>query len=149
MALALVVQGHTDYELEKGEACMKLCVVYHAVGDKRVYEVVRRRPDLDVKAVEERILMDMFMYCWEHVDRKDLNELIKANSSEDVERFRNYLEFSVEKYMQPQVDLTIAREETELRRSSLNRGPRTRLADIEGTKEALRYAEQVRREKGL
>lgn len=149
LLLAVLARGYTVAEVDRGQACIKLCVVYHSVGDSRVYQVLKRRPDLDATALEDRIMMDMFMHCWQHVAKEDLDDLSKVNSREGIERFSHYLEFSESKYMQESVDLEVTREERELRTMSLAPGSRHRLADRQRTLEALKVAEEARRRKEL
>ena len=145
--LSALVSAYSDQELQRGEACIKLLVVYHSLGDSRVYEIVKARDDLDPTQVEDRIMMDMFAYCTEHADMRDLTDMVKANTREEVNRFRHYLQFSPAKYQAKEVDLTVKPEESAFRNESLRPRARMHIADMEGTREALEFAERVRRQR--
>jgi len=122
---------------------MKLSVLYYSVGDKDVWELQQMRRDLDPRELEDRVLTDMFMWCFERMEKCDVVDAIKANSREDLHRMAKYIHLDRQKYLQDRLDLTITREEAELREAALSSKVRMRPADLEGTREALRYAAQV------
>ena len=123
---------------------MKLSMLYFMLGDRDVFELQQLRRDLDPRELEDRVMTDIFMWCFERMEKRDIVDGIKANSVEDLTRFGKYLHIDRPKYLQDRVDLTISREERELREAALSSKPRIRPADLEGTRQALRYAERLK-----
>ena len=107
------------------------------------------RPDLDPNLLENRIMTDIFMYCFSRITRSDVLPAIKANSQADLERFEGYIQFEKEKYQKKEVDLTISREESELKEAIFKGGRKIRAADMESTLEALKFASKYREKQGL
>ena len=70
---------------------MKLSVLYYSVGDKDVWELQQMRRDLDPRELEDRVLTDMFMWCFERMEKCDVVDAIKANSREDLHRMAEVL----------------------------------------------------------
>lgn len=138
------VSSYSRLERDKAEACMKLSMVYFMLGDRDVFELQQLRRDLDPRELEDRVMTDIFMWCFERMEKSDILDGIKANSVEDLTRFGKYLYIDRPKYLQERLDLTITREERELREAALSSHPRTLPADLKGTREALLYAQKLK-----
>lgn len=143
LALLPLVLSYSRLERDRGEACMKLCMLYYSEGDRDVWELQGLRRDLDPRQLEDRVLTDMFMWCFERMQKSDVVDAIKANSREDLDGMAKYIHLDRSKYLQDRLDLTITREETELREAALSSRVRVLPADLQGTREALRYAAKL------
>lgn len=139
--------GYTTQELDKGEACMRLTMLYSSHGDDQMHRIMTARDDLDRKELEDRLMMDMLNFCVRNVDYRDVFDMEKANTHSDLERFSKYLYLNEEKYKSKDVSVKLTSEELAFRAAALKPRPKTRLAHEETTREAMRFAEKLRRER--
>lgn len=139
--------AYTTQELDKGEACMRLTMLYSSHGDDQMHRIMTSREDLDRKQLEDRLMMDMFNFCVRNVDYRDVFDIEKANTHNDLERFSKYLYLNEEKYKNKEVSVKLTSEELAFRSAALTPRPKSRLAHEETTREAMRFAEKIRRER--
>ena len=147
LLLLVGVSAYTTQELDKGEACMRLTMLYSSHGDDQMHRIMTARADVDQKELEDRLMMDMFNFCVRNVDYRDVFDMEKANTHSDLERFSKYLYLNEEKYQSKTVSLKLTQEELSFRSAALRPRQKIRLAHEETTREALRFAEKLTRER--